>query len=76
MQHLIVTLIFAACLYLVIRRIVRYITQARKGNAKCYTCTETSCPLHEAYKKNNRNCKRRSTKKNMFFSKNCKKSHA
>ena len=55
-QHLIVTLIFAACLYLVIRRIVRYMSRAKKGNAKCSTCTETSCPLHEAYQARNCNC--------------------
>ena len=73
-QHLIVTLIFAVCLYLVIRRIVRYMSRARKGYAKCSTCTETSCPLHEAYKENYCKCEGHTTKKKMFFSKNCKKS--
>lgn len=48
LQHLLVTLIFVACLYLVIRRIVRIISSAKKGEPRCDTCTETSCPLRDA----------------------------
>lgn len=47
-QHLIVTLIFAVCLYLVIRRVARIISRARKGDPKCDTCTEADCPLRQA----------------------------
>lgn len=55
-QHLLVTLIFAACLYLVIRRIVRIVSSARKGNPRCDTCTETSCPLRDAARAKKRGC--------------------
>ncbi len=48
MQHLIVIIIFALCLFWVVRRIIRTVSQAKKGDARCATCTETSCPLREA----------------------------
>ena len=47
-QHLIVIAVFAACLYFVVRRIVRIVSRVKKGNPRCETCTETSCPLREA----------------------------
>lgn len=51
MQHLLVTLIFAVCLILVLRRIVRIVKNARGGASHCDTCTEHSCPLREAAKR-------------------------
>ena len=56
MQHLIVAIIFALCLYLVIRRIARIVSRARKGDPRCDTCTETNCPLHQAYAKRSCDC--------------------
>ena len=50
MQHLLVTLIFAVCLCLVLRRVVRTVKNARKGASHCDTCTDSSCPLREAAK--------------------------
>ena len=46
MQHLIVILIFALCICFVVLRIVRMVSRAKKGDARCLTCTEESCPLH------------------------------
>lgn len=51
LQHLIVILIFALCLYFVVRRIVRIVSQAKKGDSRCINCTETSCPLRGASSK-------------------------
>ena len=56
LQHLLVTLIFAACLYLVIRRIVRIVSSARRGEPRCDTCTEASCPLRDAARAKKRGC--------------------
>ena len=72
-QHIIVTLIFAASLYLVIRRIARYVSQAKKGDAKCYTCTETSCPLHHTSPSKKRDLRDSSSRKMADITKNCKK---
>ena len=55
-QHLLVTLIFAACLYLVIRCILRIVSSAKKGEPHCDTCTETSCPLRDASRSKKRGC--------------------
>jgi len=64
MQHLIVSLIFVVCVGLVMRRIRRLMSQAKKNVAKCDTCTETSCPLRELARSNMRgsDCKRKSKK--------------
>ena len=51
LQHLVVALIFAICLYLVVRRVMRIISRAKHNTPHCNTCTETSCPLREATKK-------------------------
>lgn len=51
MQHFIVIVIFALCLFWVVRRIVRMVSRAKKGDPRCTTCTETSCPLREASSK-------------------------
>ena len=51
LQHLIVLIIFAVCLCLVVRRIVRIVLRARKDDPRCDTCTETSCPLRKAASK-------------------------
>ncbi len=51
LQHLIVIAIFSVCLYWVVRRIVRLVLRARKGDSRCDTCTETSCPLREVSSK-------------------------
>lgn len=72
MQHLIVAIIFTVCLYLIIRRIVRFISRTRKGNLRCSTCSETSCPLHQAYESTG-DCGCGGTKKKDIISKNCKK---
>ena len=47
LQHLIVFIIFAVCMYFVIRGVVRIMARAKKNEPKCDTCTETSCPLRE-----------------------------
>lgn len=47
-QHLIVTLVFALCLYFVVWRVIRIVSQAKKDDSRCVTCTETSCPLKKA----------------------------
>ena len=73
MQHIIVGIVFAVCIYLIARRIMRIVSRAKKGDAKCHTCTETSCPLHEAYE--TKKCCHETTKvkKNVLIAKNCKK---
>ena len=48
MQHFIVALIFALCLYWVVRRVVRIVSRAKKGDSACASCTEVSCPLRNA----------------------------
>ena len=70
-QHFLVGLIFAICLFLLIRHIVDYLAHAKKGNVQYGTCSETSCPLcgaknviveEEKYTKKGRvikNCKKR-----------------
>ncbi|MBR6628626.1 MAG: hypothetical protein IKL03_01520 [Bacteroidaceae bacterium] len=50
LQHIIVSIVFAVCLYLVVRRVARIISRAKRGEAKCDTCTETDCPLRQAGK--------------------------
>lgn len=47
-QHVVVFVIFALCLYWVVRRIVRLMSRVKKGNPRCETCTEGSCPLRDA----------------------------
>ena len=49
-QHFFVGLIFAVCLYWIIRYLVRYFSRAKKGGAQCGMCSETSCPLCSAEK--------------------------
>lgn len=56
MQHFIVAIVFALCLYWVIRRIAHIVSRARKGEPRCGTCTETNCPLHQAYANPSRDC--------------------
>ena len=56
LQHLLVTLIFVVCLYVVIRRIARIVSSAKKGEPRCDTCTETSCPLRDAARNKKRGC--------------------
>lgn len=51
MQHLIVALIFALCLYIIVRRIARMVSRAKKGDSRCSTCTDASCPLRDAASK-------------------------
>ena len=70
-QHLLVGLVFALCLYWLIRHIVRYLSHVKKGKAKCSTCSDTSCPLccaqvstcgegkHEKKKSVIKNCKKK-----------------
>lgn len=72
-QHIIVSIIFAACLYLVVRRIARYISQAKKGDAQCSTCTEISCPLHHSTQSKKRNQRGTISRKMTNIAKNCKK---
>ena len=50
-QHIIVGIIFIVCLYLVIRRVMRYLSQTKKEEARCNSCTEDTCPLHQAFQK-------------------------
>ena len=50
-QHIIIGIIFIVCLYFVIRRVMRYLSQAQKGEARCNNCTEDTCPLHQAFQK-------------------------
>lgn len=77
MQHLIVAIIFAICLYLAIRRVARTISRARKGDPRCDTCTETNCPLHQGYEHSLCNCDYKELQgnkhKNDIVLKNCKK---
>lgn len=77
-QHLLVTLIFATCLWLVIRRIAR--TVARNNDSRCLTCSETNCPLHKAQDTQKRKCGCCETdekeEKTKNTPKNCKKRHA
>ena len=47
LQHTLVGLIFAACLWHVIRRIARSIKRVRNNDPCCLTCTDTACPLRE-----------------------------
>lgn len=56
LQHLVVAVIFAICLYWVVRRILRTISRAKHNTPHCDTCTETSCPLREAAKKKKCDC--------------------
>lgn len=72
MQHLIVVIIFTVCLYLIIRRIVRTISRTRKGELRCATCSETNCPLYQAYE-STCDCGCGEAKKKEIISKNCKK---
>lgn len=58
LQHLLVTLIFAACLYVVVRRVVRIISSAKRGESRCDTCTEVSCPLRDAARAKKCGCSR------------------
>ena len=51
MQHIVVILVFALCLFWVVRRIVRMVSRAKKGDPRCATCTETSCPLRDVKSK-------------------------
>ena len=78
LQHLIVTLIFAVCLYLAVRHVTRIISRAKKGESKCYTCTETDCPLRQASKSSSCGCSCGNTatkgSKNNKIPENCKKS--
>ena len=48
LQHLLVTLVFALCLYFVVRRIVHFVSRVKQNDVRCNTCTETSCPLRKA----------------------------
>ena len=77
MQHLIVAIIFAICLYLVIHRVARTISRARKGDPRCDTCTETNCPLHQANEHSSCNCGCKDIQGNKHKTdinlKNCKK---
>lgn len=78
LQHLIVTLIFAVCLYLAVRHVSRIISRAKKGESKCYTCTETDCPLRQVGKSSPCGCGCGETaakgSKNNKIPENCKKS--
>lgn len=80
MQHLIVIIIFAACLYLVIRRLARIVAGARRGDPRCISCTETNCPLHRAYEESSCSCGCGETKKKGektdIDPKNCKKTRS
>ena len=79
-QHLLVTLIFAACLWLVISRIARMVARARNNDPRCLTCSETNCPLHKAQEMQKGKCGCCKTdekeKKTKNTPKNCKKRHA
>lgn len=75
LQHLIVALVFIVCLGLVIRRVIRMVTQARRGDARCLTCTETGCPLHHAHTAQASQCSCSEGKKRADIRKNCKKTH-
>lgn len=76
MQHIIVGIAFAICIYLIARRIIRIVSRAKRGEAKCYTCTETSCPLHKAYEAKTCSHETSKTKKNELIAKNCKKTQS
>ena len=72
-QHIIVIIIFSVCLYIVIRHVIRRFSQAKKGNIKCGTCTEISCPLHQANQNKKCNCNGEADIKKSDIIKNCKK---
>lgn len=72
-QHIIVGIIFIVCLYFVIRRVMRYLSQAKKGEARCNSCTEDTCPLYQAFQKKNCDCSDKETPKKCDIIKNCKK---
>lgn len=55
-QHILVTLVFAVCLYWVVRSIARIVSSARKGESRCDTCTETTCPLRNATRTKDDGC--------------------
>ncbi len=78
LQHLIVTLIFAVCLYFAARHVSRIISRPKKGEPKCSTCTETDCPLRQASKSSPCGCGCGETaakgSKNNKIPENCKKS--
>ena len=56
LQHLLVIIIFALCLWIVIRRIIRMVRRARNNDARCLTCSETNCPLRHTHKSNQCTC--------------------
>lgn len=49
-QHLVVGVVFVVCLYLIVCRVVRIVSRAKRGDGGCDTCTDTSCPLREVKK--------------------------
>ena len=68
-QHIIVAIVFAICLFLIIRRIAHIVANAKKGNPKCSTCTETQCPLRQTYNDSLCECHRERNKKNKIAKK-------
>ena len=72
-QHIIVIIIFSACLYVVLRRVKRCFSQAKKGDIKCITCTEVSCPLHQTNQNKKCNCNGKAEVKKSDIVKKCKK---
>lgn len=50
LQHLLVTLVFALCIFFVVRRVVRFVSRTKRNEVRCDTCTEVSCPLRKVGK--------------------------
>ena len=44
-QHLLVAIIFALCLWFVIRRIAHTVNRAKNNDPRCLTCNDAHCPL-------------------------------
>lgn len=49
MQHIVVGVVFVACLCWVIWRVVRLVRRAKRSVSKCDMCTETLCPLKSGF---------------------------
>ena len=73
LQHLIVGIVFAICIYLIVRHMSRHASQTRKGNHQCCTCGDSSCPLYEIYATKKSENEDIATKKKTLTAKNCKK---
>ena len=61
LQHLLVTIIFILCLWMVIRRIARTVKRARNNDPRCLTCSDTHCPLRRTHESAQSTCHNKKT---------------